>query len=191
MKLILSSSDFGNARSAQAIYYFLEKPIEQCTVLFFPNEKATHEKVMSGKYHERLMGYGFTRENITVADYTETSTFMGKRPDAILISGGNTFGTLKCLRSCGADREIIRMVQSGAVYIGGSAGAHIASQNIAHVARYDIDTFGLDDFSGLGLFDGVLICHCDEKRRKDAEILQKEKKYHVYTLTDNDYITVG
>lgn len=47
MKLILSSCDFRNEKSKKTIIDNLSKPIEQCKLLFFPNEKAKYIKTGS------------------------------------------------------------------------------------------------------------------------------------------------
>ena len=60
-KLILSSCDFRNEVSAKCIYENLPKPVAQCRVLYFPNEKATEAKIKSGVYEKRLMEFGFSR----------------------------------------------------------------------------------------------------------------------------------
>lgn len=191
MKLILSSSDFGNSKSAQTIYDNLSVPIEKCRVLYFPNEKATEVKIQSNKYYERLMQFGFERENIIVFNYFAPQMLNLSQVDAIYISDGNTFGTMKLLRSSSADKLIVELVKSGVVYIGGSAGAHIASANISHVAKYDIDTYGVTDFSGLGLFDGILICHYSETRAMDYKNLVEQLQYKVTKLTDEESLVVS
>ena len=157
MKLILSSCDFGNPTSARFIIDNLCKPISDCKVLYFPNEKVTPEKIKSGKYEARVAAFGFQRNNIYVANYFDPAPFLNLDIDVIYISGGNTFGTMKLIHSSGFDKAIVDYIQRGVVYIGGSAGAHIATADIAHVARYDKDTFGLTDFSGLGLYKGILV----------------------------------
>ena len=50
MKLILSSCDFRNEKSKKTILNNLGKPIDQCKLLFIPNEKATQEAIHSEKY---------------------------------------------------------------------------------------------------------------------------------------------
>ena len=110
--------------------------------------------------------------------------------DVIYISGGNTFGTMKLIRDAGFDKAIINYVQNGVVYIGGSAGAHIATANISRVAKYDVDTYGLTDFLGLGLYNGILICHYDEDRRSDFEELKSLGQHPVTALTDSDSILI-
>lgn len=188
MKLILSSCDFGHPESAKFICDHLCKPIEHCRVLYFPNEKATEEIIKSGKYESRLSAFGFQRENIYVFNYFVSDSFFNLNIDVIYISGGNTFGTLKRIRDAGADMAIIEYVKNGVIYVGGSAGAHVASADIKHVEKYDQDTFGLSDFSGLGLYNGILICHYNEQRKADYEKLKNTVHRPIMTLRDNESI---
>ena len=190
MKLILSSCDFGNPTSARFISDNLCKPISECKVLYFPNEKVTPERIKSGKYEARVAAFGFQRKNIYVANYFEPSPYFNLDIDVIYISGGNTFGTLKLIRDSGFDKAIIDYVHRGIIYIGGSAGAHIATADIAHVAKYDKDTFALTDFSGLGLYNGILICHYTEDRKEDFEKLMASSSYVVRSLSDAESIVV-
>lgn len=157
MKLILSSCDFRNEKSKKTIIDNLSKPIEQCKLLFFPNEKATYEAIHSEKYYLRMQEFGFARDNIRVFDYYNAQQFIGLDLDIIYISGGNTSATLKRIKDCGFDKGIIRYVKSGVTYIGGSAGAHIATQNIEHIAAFDSIPDSMNEFNGLGLFDSILI----------------------------------
>ena len=190
MKLILSSCDFNNYDSKNVIIENLCKPISECRVLYFPNEKVTLEKIKSGEYEDRVSAFGFQKENIYVANYFDPFPFFNLDIDVIYISGGNTFGTMKLIRDSGFDKAIVNYVQSGVIYVGGSAGAHIVTADISHVEKYDKDTFGLTDFSGLGLFDGILICHYNEERKADFDFLNFIGKYCVMTLKDNQSIVI-
>lgn len=190
IKLILSSCDFGHPESAKFIYNHLPKSAENCRILFFPNEKATESTIKSGKYETRLSILGFQKKNIYVADYFNPAPYCDLDIDAIYISGGNPFGTMKRIRESGLDKAIINYVQNGVLYIGGSAGAHIASANLSHVAKYDTDTFGLIDFSGLALFRGILICHYTEERKEDRLSLIADGKYTVKALKDGESILI-
>ncbi len=191
MKLILSSSDFRNDNAKKTIIDNLSKPIEQCKLLFFPNEKATYETIHSEKYFLRMQEFGFARDNITVFDYYNAQQFIDLDLDVIYISGGNTFATLKRIKDCDFDKEIIRYVKSGVIYIGGSAGAHIATQNIEHIAAFDSIPDGMNDFNGLGLFDGILTCHYTEERKALYDKLKAEGKYKVYALKDDESLVVN
>ena len=190
MKLILSSCDFGNPNSAKIIFDNLPKPISECKVLYFPNEKATLEKIESGKYESRVAAFGFQKNNIFVVNYYQPESVLNLDFDVIYISGGNTFGTMKRIRESGLDQVILDLVRNGTTYIGGSAGAHIATADLSHVKKYDQDTFGLSDFSGLGLYQGILICHYSETRKEDLEYLRSSSVYDVQALSDQDSIVV-
>ncbi len=188
-KIILSSCDFRNDESAKCIYDNLPVPIQQCKVLYFPNEKATVESIRSNKFYNRLSEFGFKKENIYIFNYFSPQDFDASNSiDIIYISGGNTFGTLKRIRESGADKIILNYVSCGSMYIGGSAGAHIASRSIEHVAKYDVDTFGLTDFSGLNLFNGILICHYSELRQADYIYLVNQGEQNIIRLRDQDAI---
>ena len=188
MKLILSSCDFRNEKSQKVIMDNLPYPINKCKLLFIPNEKATAESISGSVYYDRMQEFGFKKENVYVFDHNNPDKFRNLDIDVLYISGGNTFGTLDKIRKCGFDKDIINYVKSDVVYIGGSAGAHVASQDIKHVAKYDDNNVEMTDFRGLGLFDGVLICHYTDARKKDYENLSKNSKCKAYALTDEDSI---
>lgn len=190
MRLILSSCDFGNPVSAREICDNLGKPIADCRVLYFPNERYTEEKIKNGVYTSRLEKFGFSRANIHVAEYRNPEPYLNSDIDAVYISGGNTFATLKLIRDAGFDKAISEYVHKGAVYIGGSAGAHIACVDIFHVTRYDENSVGLTDFKGLCLYPGILICHYSPERRADFERLSAHGRYPVRVLSDKDVIVV-
>lgn len=188
MKLVLSSCDFRNEKSQQVIMDNLPYPINKCKLLFIPNEKATAEAISSSIYYDRMQEFGFVKENVYVFDHNNPDKFRNLNIDVIYISGGNTFGTLDKIRKSNFDKDIIRYVKSGVVYIGGSAGAHIASKNIKHVENYDENIVSLTDYSGFGLFDGVLICHYTEARKYDFGQLSQYSEFKAYALTDEDSI---
>lgn len=191
MKLILSSCDFRNEKSRNVILTHLPKPIEQCRLLFIPNEKATAEAIQSEKFYSRMQEFGFARENIAVFNYYNPSEYFGLDIDVLYISGGNTLKTLDRIRKSGFDKETVRYIRSGVTYIGGSAGAHIVTQDVSHVTRYDEVPADMTDFRGLGLFDGILICHFTSERQAHYEQLLQESQYKVYALSDEDSIVVA
>lgn len=190
MKLILSSCDFRNDNARKTIIDNLSKPISQCKLLYIPNEKATFETIHSDRYYLRMEEFGFLRNNVYVFDYYNSDEFLNLDIDVLYISGGNTFATLDRLRKCNFESEIIRYIKNGVIYIGGSAGAHIASQNIEHVSAFDPVPEGMTEFSGLGLFDGILICHYTEERKDLYDRLKADGKYKIYALTNDDSLVV-
>ncbi|MGL4737043.1 MAG: Type 1 glutamine amidotransferase-like domain-containing protein [Cellulosilyticaceae bacterium] len=191
MHLILTSSDFGNETSKKFIIDHLTKPIEQCKVLFFPNEKATKEMIQSDKYIHWMQSRGFIKENITIFDYTRPQHFANLALDCIHISGGNTFYTLERLRQCHADQLILDYITQGVTYIGGSAGTHLLTKNLKHLIPFDKDVPDHFDFDGLGLFDGILFCHYSDARKVYCEKALNQSPYPVYKLTDEEGIVIS
>ena len=190
MKLILSSCDFRNGKSQKVIIENLPCSIDKCKLLFIPNEKATAETILSDLYYSRMQEFGFKKENVYVFDHNKPDEFNKLDIDVLYISGGNTFGTLDKIRKCRFDKDIINYVKSGVIYIGGSAGAHIASKDIKHVEKYDGNNVGMTDYSGLGLFDGILICHYTDERKADLERLSANSEHKVFALTDEDSLVL-
>ncbi len=189
MKLILSSRDFGNAESAKFISDNLPKPLSECKILFFPNENATRSRIKSGRYENRLIKYGFSEGNVFVADYFNPEPFFSLEVDIVYVGGGNTFGILKRIREAKFDGLIRKLVGNGAVYVGGSAGAHIACMDVSHVAQFDKVPNGFTDFHGLGFYNGIFVCHYSEERRAALENLRAEGK-NVTPLGDDDSLLV-
>ena len=52
------------------------------------------------------------------------------------------------------------------IYIGCSAGAAIAGVSVEEIKDFDKNNVGMTDFSGLGLFDGIIIPHYTKKELK-------------------------
>lgn len=154
----------------------------------FPNEKATEKLIHSDKYYNRLSLYGFARKNIYIFNYFKPSELKETEFDCVYISGGNTFQTLDRIRKSGADKIIVDYVKRGAVYIGGSAGAHIASANIEHLLTIDPNSGNITDYTALGLFNGILFCHYTDKLKLLYEETAEHSEYKVYTLTDDESI---
>lgn len=189
MNMILSSGDFRNGTARKIILDHLPKPIAECRLLFIPNEKSTSDNVKAGKYHARMAEFGFIPALVHVLDYADPLLCMNLDIDVLYVSGGNTFATLDCIRKCGFDREIIRYIQAGVTYIGGSAGAHMVCDDISHVSRYDTPPEGTTHLRGLGLTDLTLICHFTPACQGHwDELIAAGKK--VMTLTDEDSLII-
>ena len=190
MKLILSSCDFHNENSRNCILENLPKRIENCRVLFIPNEKASKKAIRSEKFYERLKEYGFARDNILVFDYYDAASFFNLDIDVIYISGGNTFQTFDRIKKRDFDTEIIKYIKNGVTYIGGSAGAHIVSKNIEHVLNYDENTANMSNFSALAMTKNIFICHFDESRKPHLDALRAKGEYNVIALTNDQSVVI-
>lgn len=191
MHLILSSCDFGNVKSRECILSNLKKHISQCKVLFFPNEKATRDMILSEKYYHWMTTRGFLRENTYIFDYWNPGSFAELPIDCIHISGGNTFQMLERIRNCHADALITNYAERGVTYIGGSAGAHLVTKDIRHVLAFEPAPANFSDYRGLGLFDGTLFCHFSDARNPFYEAAIAGGRQNVYPLTDEESLVIA
>lgn len=190
MKLILSSSDFKNENSKEFIVRNLPKPLSECKVLFMPDECASKKEILSDKFYDRLVSYGFKRENITVLNYYDADSFKNLDIDILYLSGGNTFSIMHRIRKHNFADAMINYIKNGVIYVGGSAGAHVVSANIEHILKYDKNSIGIDDFSALNLFDGILVCHYSKEREAHFNELKTQGKFNVISLTNDDSLLI-
>ena len=187
MKLILSSCDFLNTNSRKVIINNINKKLEDCKVLFIPNEKDTN----IDKHYNRLYKDGFTnKNNIYIYDENNTDKFKNLDLDIIYVGGGNTFATLNKIRKNNFDQELYTYISNGVIYIGGSCGAHIVTSNIKHVLNFEDNNIGITNYDGLNLFDGIIIPHYDSSREEVYKNLLEENKYKIYTLTNDESLVI-
>ncbi len=186
MKLILTSRVFGDAIATEKVLNELNMDISKAKILLIATPRLPYEGPESS--FESLVYWGFKEENIVIFDHNKAEEYCNLDIDIIYVTGGNTFTGLKLLKECRFDKEIIKYINNGVIYLGKSAGSHIVSKNIEHVIGFDPNEVGLTDFEGLGLFNGILVCHYSDERKPCYDRLLSEKKYPVYTLTDQDMI---
>lgn len=188
---ILSSQDFYNSKSGEFIRDHIKKPLEQCRVLFFPNQNAKTVDIKNRVYHFWMRDLGFSLNNIYVFDYENLELFKDLDIDIIYIGGGNTFETLDRLRKSNADKLIEEYVKKGVIYIGGSAGAHVVTKSVEYVKGFDKVPYGFTDYSGLGLIDGVIFCHYTDARKEAVDKALSDEKYKIIAvLSDDDSILI-
>ena len=113
-----------------------------------------------------------------------------RHAQAIVIGGGNTFGTFYRIKKHGFLEPLKRYIESGVTYIGGSAGVHIVSRSTKHVLPYDPDRNHTEDYTALGYFDGIVICHFSKEREAHYKALKAEGEFKVYTLTNDQAIVI-
>ena len=133
------------------------------TVTFIPTA-SIHEEInfYIEDAKKSLEGMGLLVEVIDVSIEDKDTIFSSlERNDFIYVSGGNTFFLLQELKRTGADKEIIKQVQSGKTYIGESAGSMILSPSIDYVRDMDDESAApsLESYEALNLIDFYPLPH--------------------------------
>ena len=185
MKIILASQVFGDKVATDNVLNKINKDVSSLKVLLVATPCLPYGPE---KYLSELIECGFKRENIVIFNYEEPNKYCDLEIDIVYVTGGNTFTGLKLIKDSGFDKEIIKYVNKGIVYIGRSAGAHIVTNNIKHVLEFDLNDIGTQDYEGLGLVDCILVCHYSEKRKECYNRLVKENNYKVYSLTNQEIL---
>lgn len=182
-KIVLTSCGLiDNNLTQEFLNLFSKKPVE-LKVLYIPTAIDGFDDDDFSLVEEEL-GYllklGINRENIT--EYRMDYNLSINDFDFIYMMGGNTFYLLKKIKEYNFEKEIVKAINSGVVYVGSSAGSEILGNTIEVALPYDIDTWGLTDFTGLKIIDAVIIPHAN--RKKDF-IKEQEKKYErIYQIND-------
>ena len=136
---------------------------------------------------------GFQRETVMVVDSAKAVQQV-EAADYIYVTEGNTFKILDRIRihKCGIMESIKAAVERGCVYIGASAGAMLAGTSVEEALNMDENRTLLDDFTALGLYDGLILPHLEksELKRYIANSPGITKRYKNIVSVANDEIRV-
>jgi dipeptidase E len=185
MKIILTSKAFGDKDATNNILNQINKKVSLLKVLLVATPCLPYSPE---KYLNELIGYGFKKDNIIIFNHEEPNEYFDLDIDVVYVTGGNTFTGLKLIKDSGFDKEIIKYIEKGSIYIGRSAGAHIATNSIKHVLEFDSNDVGITDYDGLGLVDCILVCHYNDERKECYNRLIHENKYNIYSLTNQEIL---
>ena len=105
---------------------------------------------------------GFNVEEIDIEGKNQSQLMkLFEVKDIIFVAGGNTFYLLNAMRRSGFEKVIRKLLKSGKVYIGVSAGSVVAGRTIKTVGwkNADKNIVGLKDLKGLNLVPFDLFVH--------------------------------
>ena len=135
---------------------------------------------------------GFQRENVILSGQQKTNAELLEM-DYLYVTEGNTFEVLSLLRERGLDGVMKEAFAKGATYIGASAGALISGTDIEEALSFDRNFVRMDDFTGLGLFDGIIIPHYtkEELRRYIKNSPGIEERYgRILSVANNRVVVI-
>lgn len=183
---MLTSAGFENEIVVENIKRIIKKPFKEIKMLVIPT--ARKNEYNKEKYMLDYINLGFVSDNIIFFNDENPNSYKNLDIDLIYVCGGNTFLLQKYLKKSGFNEEIKKYISRGVIYLGASAGTHIATTNIEHVNMFDENFVNINDYQALNLFNGIIICHYSEEREKAYRELKRYSKYKVYTLKDKELI---
>lgn len=117
--------------------------------------------------------------------------------DLILMAGGNTFYLLDHIRKSGFDQLLPRLLNSGLIYVGSSAGSIVCCPTIESARKFDdpSEAPNLKNYEGLNLFNQAIIPHAQKEkyaeRIKETVKEMTQKGLKVTVLTDNEAVLIN
>ena len=154
-------------------------------VLFFPfalHDRAAYAEKAKARFAE--MGY-----SVQSAHETSDPEKAVRETDAIFIGGGNTFRLLKALQDLGFMEPIRRKVESGATYIGSSAGSNVAGPTIK--TTKDMPIVQPRSFDSLGLVPFQISPHFQDPDPNSTHMGETQEERILQFLEENDTPVVG
>ncbi len=190
-KLILTARGLNSETGQKIIRKCLpkEENREKKTILLISIKKYGIDKILK----QASMELGFPEEYIFLA--SEHIDLKKIQPDYIYVTEGNVYQVLDYMRKNGLLRFIQQqMKRTDCTYIGSSAGAMIAGNDIYLAKDFDKNIVGLTDLKALGLFDGSVIPHysgqnlkCYIKNSNQEDIRRYSE---LYSVDDNEALVV-
>ena len=189
--LILSSSGFSTTQVRLKIGEIIED--KSNNMLIIPLASTLGMETAERERNCAAM-LGFKKENIYIYNELKPDELLGMEFGYIAVLGGNTLRLLKKIREYNLDTFIKEQVSNGAIYLGFSAGAYLACDDIEYVKHFDYnDGFITDDnYHALGLTDKYVLCHFDYRGEKEIQLcrLHIGDKPELITLNNDQLIVI-
>lgn len=186
-KLILTARGLNSETGQKIIRKCLteEEEQEKKTILLISIQEYRIDEILK----QASMELGFLEEHIFLASGQIDLKKM--RPDYIYVTEGNVYQVLDYMRKNGLLKFIQQqMKRTDCTYIGSSAGAMIAGNDIYLAKDFDKNSVGLTDLRALGLFDGSVIPHYSRQNLKcyiknsNQEDIRRYSE--LYSVDDNE-----
>ena len=152
---------------------------------------ASNEELTAKVEKEALCKAGFEQSKIYAFDTTKPNMYSGLFFDYIYVPGGNQYKLLSEIRAYEIDKKIIMpCLEKGAVYVGISAGAYVAAQDMSYCLLLEQNArYPLDDYAALGLIDFNVICHYNKYEREISDqVKEKSGEKDIITINDDTVI---
>jgi len=154
-------------------------------VLFFPF--ALHDRdTYAATARARFGAMGYSIESAHETDVPQKAV---EETDAIFIGGGNTFRLLKALEDLDLIEPIRRTVNSGAPYIGSSAGSNVAGPTIK--TTKDMPIVQPRSFDSLGLVPFQISPHYLDPDPSSTHMGETQEERILQFLEENNTPVVG
>lgn len=194
MKLFLASSAGRTINLFEKEFFSLKNK----KVAFIANAADTYERKPFVNFDKhRLKDYGATIIDIDLRKIRGEKLYKKLADmDIIFVAGGNVFYLLESMQKSRFDRIIRRLLDSGIVYVGSSAGSCVAAQDITPISTLDEPekAKSLKSYKALNLTKTLVLPHVNSKKYRPKCLAIKKKygkKYDLELLNDNQVLIIN
>ncbi|MCB2291549.1 Type 1 glutamine amidotransferase-like domain-containing protein [Clostridium sp. CS001] len=191
-KLLLTSAGFENPKVGNEFLKLINNNPSIVKVLFIPTASRTEDELYYvEESRKELLDVGIKEENIIIynLDYTISNDVLDKI-SVVYVCGGNTFYLLNKIREVKFDSVLNKLMQSGVIYVGASAGSLVVGPNINIPDYSDSNDICISDFNGLNITDIVVVPHYSDRQKEIIDEAKKNTKYPIVPLTDSQALLI-
>jgi dipeptidase E len=129
------------------------------------------------------------------SDFVDLETESNKdfsRYEVIYVCGGNTFKLLKFAREANFKSSIENLLKRNGIYIGVSAGSIIVGPSITITGEVaaDHNEVGLEDFTGFGITDLIILPHYSPEIEKEVVVFENKYSVKVERISNSQAIII-
>ena len=186
MTIVLTSCGIREPEFKAKVLALFDKPIRSVKLLYITTaidgEKEGSDKSWADAEYESILALGIPEENIREYKIGREQVSLTDY-DAVYVLGGNTFYLMDKIREFGFDEQIKKAIRCGTIYIGSSAGSIVLGTTLKPAEVFgDVPTSDNQKYEGLGIIDGAIIPHMNQKGEKYNEWLKTwgGKSYILY-----------
>ena len=186
-QIIITSSGIGSEDFRSKFAELICRDISELKMLHdttaIDGEPAESDKSWAEEEFQNILKAGFRRENIIEHKISQENEDLSGY-DVVYVQGGNTFYLMDMMRKYHFDPSIKDALSEGVIYIGSSAGSIVLGDTIESAFTYGDgnNTYGVTDYSGIGLVNGAIFPHVNQMEEKVMR--DKEKFDKCYLLRD-------
>ena len=184
MPIVLSSCGILDPDFKNKVLALFDKPTESIKLLYITTamDGERGDKSWADAEYKSILALGIPGENIREYKIGYKQIDLTNF-DAIYVLGGNTFYLMNKIREFGLDKQIRNAIEKGIPYIGSSAGSIVLGTTLKPAEIYgDIPVTDIQDYDGLGIVEGAIIPHMNQKSDEYNEWLEtwSGKSYILY-----------
>lgn len=192
--LILNSQGLGTNIGVNLIkkaLNFIGKSLETEKILLVSDCSEQRKRVIV----EGGIRLGIPENNMIWPEDLRTDSNLISDVEAVYVDEGNVFCVLDYIRKMQVEKEIRQIVLSGGIYIGSSAGAMMAGDDIVLGSDFDKNKVLIQDLNALRLFTGTIIPHYSYadlkqyKKNTDSELLRQYE--NIYSVDENEVLVLN